>query len=903
MVPGSVTFNSITNQVFEFNIATSKISSNNINFDLLIRVRCIKNTQVRGPISEEEILCYENFAKEIEAFSKNEPVKLLCDPKTGNVENVPTGSRYSQKVKCLLNAQKSSFKNVVKAKTLLFEKDDNKKAEGNEATKMKKSCSTGHNLDNQRSEHSCIQSDQLNKIDTLEEETDTVMEYSYSRNFEERRKSESKKIGRPKRYETKEECKKAKAKASKKYSLKKSREFDILKEEVIYLEIANRNLSKKVKDLTKEYIQHFPETEKKLIPNMLNEFSKNNCIDNLKNSTDSSNITNVNNLEADKIDRLQKDNVTSFQEKRKEQQRLAVQRVRERRKKEKKLLQARQELCVKEREELKKHIETIENLMNWMKKSTDFAKRPSHFFNNVKKNQEILPENKKSNNNEIKIDGTDQQSQSSCSKIISSNDCTDYLLNNVDSADHDAQLKVCPELIDNKDDNEFSQFKHSTDSCKLIVLLSKIMDETKNETNLKCDDNNKNDDEEKGLTITNSNILLHNNYANLSTLKLQSCNITYLNLGNNLFHKNDDRNLNEKLWKRLPPNISILNLSGNYLCNLPCLMKALKLSYLAVNNCNLSNICPFFMKSNSAATKKGFILEIQKNPSLKELPFIPEIFYKTRFTKADTLKNFSLSKINVITDNEDFISTSRLPKTNKTILHESKNCEDKNFCKCCGNCGQKTDEKMIEENMIMDFNLIINTSDVRTFGQNFANEKLEKIFKKRIEKIVKEMKHFYGPGKWKTKVKTRLCSDCFKKVKDDNAFEDSNIFEMNKKRKKNTVTNDECTIPTLIPQILPQIQYQQTQLQEYHFKNESFLSKTVLDFSYLKEKYANLQQSNADILNKVKLEKIDSEFDSFRLPESQNPTTENTIEFEYLYPNQNNNNQRQLKDNKDLNKK
>uniref|UniRef100_A0A914XS69 BZIP domain-containing protein n=1 Tax=Panagrolaimus superbus TaxID=310955 RepID=A0A914XS69_9BILA len=343
MVPGSVTFHSITNQVFEFNVATSKLFSNSANFDLVIRVRC-----VRTKISDTSTL-----------------IKLLCDPKSGNVENVPTASRYCQKVKW--NAKKVSKKveKTNQSPNFLFQKDDNEKDVEIDATKIEKSFTNGPNAD--IPELSCKSIGLSNNSRDLEEENAKTMEL-FSNISEERRKSESKRIGRPKRYETKEECKKARAEASKKYSLKKSREFDKMKEAVISMEKTNEYLNEKLENLALQFAEN-PRNE---IPNL----PKHNFIENLTNSNDSSkndsqadkNVKpNTKQTDNDKFDKL------SSHEKRREQQRLAVQRVRERRKAEEKQLYVRKELCQKQNEELKEKIESINKLMEWLKKSTDDA--------------------------------------------------------------------------------------------------------------------------------------------------------------------------------------------------------------------------------------------------------------------------------------------------------------------------------------------------------------------------------------------------------------------------------------------------------------------------------------------------------------------------------------------------
>uniref|UniRef100_A0AC34FSL5 Uncharacterized protein n=1 Tax=Panagrolaimus sp. ES5 TaxID=591445 RepID=A0AC34FSL5_9BILA len=129
MEKGAVKFRQIKNGIYEIIILSSKLYD--LSFDLRLKIRHIKTTEVRG-FSKEEENYYLKYAKTIENFNgenkedafartkfklpnKSEPnvlrtkisdlrtlIELLCNPETGDHDNVPIDKRYHQQVNSLL---------------------------------------------------------------------------------------------------------------------------------------------------------------------------------------------------------------------------------------------------------------------------------------------------------------------------------------------------------------------------------------------------------------------------------------------------------------------------------------------------------------------------------------------------------------------------------------------------------------------------------------------------------------------------------------------------------------------------------------------------------------------------------------------------------------------------------
>jgi hypothetical protein len=132
MIPGSVKFEAISNTVIQLSVATSLLFPHNNDFNLVIRIQCIKNTSVRG-ITEEETEYYEkvesdiknlcgdnqdsqesvteklNFDLPLQSGQKvlrqkisdiRTAIELLCDERNGSVGNIVENARYNQKAHC-----------------------------------------------------------------------------------------------------------------------------------------------------------------------------------------------------------------------------------------------------------------------------------------------------------------------------------------------------------------------------------------------------------------------------------------------------------------------------------------------------------------------------------------------------------------------------------------------------------------------------------------------------------------------------------------------------------------------------------------------------------------------------------------------------------------------------------
>uniref|UniRef100_A0A914Z0H5 Leucine rich repeat protein n=1 Tax=Panagrolaimus superbus TaxID=310955 RepID=A0A914Z0H5_9BILA len=137
MLPGNVKLEEVEGEknVYDLFVGFCHVKFTYDKFDIVLRIRCIKNTTIKGMISKEEEERYTKFAEKIEAHSEGREnafkrlslslphetaasalrtkmsdfktlIELLCDPQTGNVEHVPSGKRYNQRSKCILSDRK-----------------------------------------------------------------------------------------------------------------------------------------------------------------------------------------------------------------------------------------------------------------------------------------------------------------------------------------------------------------------------------------------------------------------------------------------------------------------------------------------------------------------------------------------------------------------------------------------------------------------------------------------------------------------------------------------------------------------------------------------------------------------------------------------------------------------------
>uniref|UniRef100_A0A914P9S0 Uncharacterized protein n=1 Tax=Panagrolaimus davidi TaxID=227884 RepID=A0A914P9S0_9BILA len=139
MLPGNVKLDEVEEEkgVYDLFVGLCHIKFSYEKFDIVLRIRCIKNTTIKGMISKDEEERYRKFAEQVETHSEGREnafkslsftlqhetaasalrtkmsdfktlIELLCDPETGNIEHVPSGKRYNQRSKCILSDRKYS---------------------------------------------------------------------------------------------------------------------------------------------------------------------------------------------------------------------------------------------------------------------------------------------------------------------------------------------------------------------------------------------------------------------------------------------------------------------------------------------------------------------------------------------------------------------------------------------------------------------------------------------------------------------------------------------------------------------------------------------------------------------------------------------------------------------------
>uniref|UniRef100_A0AC34GBK1 Uncharacterized protein n=1 Tax=Panagrolaimus sp. ES5 TaxID=591445 RepID=A0AC34GBK1_9BILA len=229
--------------------------------------------------------------------------------------------------------------------------------------------------------------------------------------------------------------------------------------------------------------------------------------------------------------------------------------------------------------------------------------------------------------------------------------------------------------------------------------------------------------------------------------------LVHLNLSSNKFEfQNGEKDLVTRLWNRLPKKVDVLILSYNSLGELPCELSKREILRLQVDKCELRHICPRIGSTPFPRSTHNFV-SIKLNDQLKNLSFVPTKIYFPPTVKDEKQKqpNEVKGRMILISD-RSFKDTSRWQTSYKIHTYDfipKYHHEEKlHGCNCCARCGINCAKEIgeIETFMVMDFTHIVETPSNETRAEK--------------EVIVE-----YGPGEWKTMIKTKMCFKCLAKMR------------------------------------------------------------------------------------------------------------------------------------------
>ena len=249
-------------------------------------------------------------------------------------------------------------------------------------------------------------------------------------------------------------------------------------------------------------------------------------------------------------------------------------------------------------------------------------------------------------------------------------------------------------------------------------------------------------------------LIASNNRISKLPVGFEDLELLVLDLADNHFtfdNSDPERDLYTCLWNRLPQNMDVLILSGNSLRELPCSLSSRGIWKLQANDCHLRYICPRIFAQNYHNFGPYNILEVERNEDLDYLSFVPTTIYHPpkAHDPHGRFKN-GLGKMRIISDRR-FHNTSKWHTTQNVHNYSFvpiQNEDDQNPCHCCARCGADCSGQRgrIETFMIMDFTLAVITP---------ASKNQSEVINK------------YGPGEWKTVVKTKMCEACVTAMKKD----------------------------------------------------------------------------------------------------------------------------------------
>jgi hypothetical protein len=266
--------------------------------------------------------------------------------------------------------------------------------------------------------------------------------------------------------------------------------------------------------------------------------------------------------------------------------------------------------------------------------------------------------------------------------------------------------------------------------------------------------------------------------------------LQFLDLSNNKF---SPENLDENLWDRLPAEMGMFNISNNNLGELPCKLSKRAIWKLEANDCNLKHICPRIGSSEYSHEYKNYI-SVKQNVDLEYLSFVPTTIYNVPKIKGETkvVETTEKGRLILITD-RSFRDTTRWKTEYKIHTYDfilKPEIKTTHKCQCCARCGIDCGEKsgIIETYMVMDFTQIVETPSSET----------------KAGKIVYDE---YGPGEWKTLIKTKMCNKCIDKIKLEVLLHYDDIpLEHKIRERDNTVINSGVFVEPPIEVVLHPIE-------------------------------------------------------------------------------------------------
>uniref|UniRef100_A0AC34F7W9 Leucine rich repeat protein n=1 Tax=Panagrolaimus sp. ES5 TaxID=591445 RepID=A0AC34F7W9_9BILA len=316
-------------------------------------------------------------------------------------------------------------------------------------------------------------------------------------------------------------------------------------------------------------------------------------------------------------------------------------------------------------------------------------------------------------------------------------------------------------------------------------------------------------------------------------------NLVDLNLSFNYFGY-DGADLMEVLWLRLPKSVATLNLMYQKIDYIPCCLKNYSIKNLHVAETNLHHICPF-IHANVQQNNSYMVIDASHNPFLK-LSFIPSTIYKlptktiSKPNSADAIYSYdgipNYANFPTTTLIGDFCDTSPTNyfKSGFKFSSEGVKQDDAIICDCCASCGNSTDEPLFKQQLAMDSVLLVQKEE-GVKDSKFAQ--FHSPFKPPI---------LYEPGQWRTEVKSRLCVECMKVIKEKIDI----LFDEQTKKKKNFENKN--------------LKENYPEMPEPSRKGRSLNTNEAFE-TYDEDMPQNVYYNNNEIYNDLIKEKIDILFD------------------------------------------